>query len=371
MRILPTTQLTSGMRLAQPILADSGKVLLRQDVELTESYIRRLVAMNIAYVYVHDSVTEDIELEETIRLPVQQQVMFEIKKAYETMTDSHSLQRFVRDGQLGRKFTELANLLYQHLRGNQSFILNMSAIYTKDAYLYKHSMNVGTIAMVLGIAQGYTEDKIKHFGVGAMLHDIGKLKVPQAILDKPGQLTDDERMCVEQHCIFGYEMLIAQTELSATSAHCALQHHEKVDGSGYPRQLRGDDIHEFGRILAVPDVFDALTSNRVYRKAFLPQEALEYLFSKTGSQFDKRFVDLFTAHVNVYPNGLPVALSNQTKGVVAKANPNQLTRPVVRILEENGCPVKPYDFDLAKQLNVVITACGPDANVAVPNNRSV
>jgi len=358
MRVISIDDLTSGMRLSQPILSENGSILLRQDVVLLESYIRRLKNMNIAYVYIQDAETMDIELEETIRLPVQQQVMAEIKKVYDKMANEKNMLHFLRDGQLARKFTELANILYDHLRSNQTFILNMGAIYAKDAYLYKHSMNVGTLAMALGMASGFNEETIKNFGVGAMLHDIGKLKVSPAILDKPGRLTDEERKQVELHCVFGYEMLISQTELSATSAHCALQHHEKFDGTGYPRGLRGDAIHEFGRLLAVPDVFDALTSNRVYRKAFLPQEAIEFLYAQTGTHFDKRVVDLFKAHVNVYPNGLPVTLSNGTKGIVAKCNPSQLHRPVIRIMEERGRKVRPYDCDLLKQLNVVITSCG-------------
>jgi HD-GYP domain-containing protein (c-di-GMP phosphodiesterase class II) len=190
-----------------------------------------------------------------------------------------------------------------------------------------------------------------------MLHDIGKLQIDKAILDKPGKLTDEERNEVERHCRLGYDMLIKQVELSATSAHCALQHHEKYDGSGYPQRLRGQEIHEFGRLLAVPDVYDALTSNRVYRKAFLPHEAMEFLYSNVGNHFDKQWVDLFIHHVNIYPNGLTVQLSNGAKGVVARSNEGNLQRPVILVLEEEGAPVTPHELNLAEQLNVVITGC--------------
>lgn len=133
-----------------------------------------------------------------------------------------------------------------------------------------------------------------------------------------------------------------------------MQHHEKFNGTGYPRKLRGTDIHEFGRILAVPDVYDALTSNRVYRPAMLPNEAVEYLFTQSGSHFDPEFVKLFLNHINIYPNGTPVQLSNGLEGVVAKANPHNLQRPVVLALSENGHKLDPYELDLSKELHITI-----------------
>lgn len=349
--------LVPDMRLAKPIFADDGRVLLQEDVMLTDSYIHRLKKMSLTYVYIEDKDTYDISALDTVPMEVQQHVMGEIKRLCDKMSDPARLIQVVNSGELGRQFTNLFQLLFDYLRGSNTFGLNMGAIYSQDAYLYKHCMNVGIMASVLGIANGYDEEVIKNLGIGAMLHDIGKLQIDKAILDKPGKLTDEERNEVERHCRLGYDMLIKQVELSATSAHCALQHHEKYDGSGYPQRLRGQEIHEFGRLLAVPDVYDALTSNRVYRKAFLPHEAMEFLYSNVGNHFDKQWVDLFIHHVNIYPNGLTVQLSNGAKGVVARSNEGNLQRPVILVLEEEGAPVTPHELNLAEQLNVVITGC--------------
>jgi HD-GYP domain-containing protein (c-di-GMP phosphodiesterase class II) len=355
--MLAVEGLVNGMSLARPIYTDDGRILLQEGINLTGAYIDRLRRTSLSYVYIDDPETEDITPEETIPPEIQQHVIGEIKRVCDKVVSPVQAMSTIQSGELANTFTQLFHMLFDYLRSSDTFVLNMGAIFTQDAYLYKHCMNVGVMASVLGIAHGYSEEVIKNLGIGAMLHDIGKLQIDRAILDKPGKLTPEERKEVERHCQLGYDIMVKQTELSATSAHCALQHHEKYDGTGYPRRLKGDEIHEFGRLMAVPDVYDALTSNRVYRKAFLPHEGVEFLYSNTGSHFDTQFVDLFIKHVNVYPNGLPVELSNGVKGVVARANVHNLQRPVIRVLEMEGVKVSPFELDLSSQFNVIITGC--------------
>jgi len=357
MRMIRVERLEVDMELARTVWSADGRILLREHVKLTDRYIDALKRFGISFVYIEDAQTAGIELIESIPPEVSQEVLGRINRVFRQVADQQLGMRYLQSGQVVREFTSLFKLLFETLMKNDSFILNLSSIYSSDAYLYTHSMNVGLYACILGIAHGYTDAKLISFGVGAMLHDIGKLAIDPAILNKPGRLTEEERRIVEQHCELGYQTLVRQPELSTVSAHCALQHHEKYDGTGYPRKLRGEDIHEFGRILAVPDVYDALTSNRVYRQALLPHDGVEYLYAQSGTHFDPQFVDLFMNHVNIYPNGMPVVLSNGSSGVVARMNANQLRRPVVLILEEAGQPVKPYEVDLLRQLNLTITGC--------------
>jgi HD-GYP domain-containing protein (c-di-GMP phosphodiesterase class II) len=357
LRMVSVRNLESGHILAKPILGSEGRILLQKGVVLTSGYIRRLQSMNCNYVYIQDSETYDIDIQETVSLEVQQEVISKIKNVYDRMSDPKRNEKLVNSGQLGREFTDLFKLLFESLMSDRSFIVNLTAIYSSDAYLYTHCMNVGTMASVLGMAAGFNQERIFKFGLGAMIHDIGKLKINQDILNKPGKLTEEERVEVERHCELGYQMMVKQPDISTLSAHCALQHHEKFDGTGYPRKLRGKDIHEFGRILAVPDVYDALTSNRVYRKAMLPKEAVEYLYAQAGSHFDPQYVRLFLKHINIYPNGTPVHLSNNLEGVVARPNTHNLQRPVVLVLSASRHKVTPYELDLAKELDVTIVGC--------------
>jgi len=355
--MIAVERLVSGMELAKPVFASDGRVLLRESVKLTDRYIRALRKLGVFYVYIQDAATVDVVVKDSVTPELAQEVLGRIRRVYRQMTDPKAAEQLLRSGTLGREFTQLFTMLFNELLRDDAFIFNMTSIYSSDAYLYKHSMNVGLYACVLGMAHGFSDHKLIQFGTGAMLHDIGKLAISPDILNKPGPLTEEERLEVQRHCEIGYQMLVDQPEIATVSAHCALQHHERVDGLGYPRGLSGRNIHEFGRILAVPDVYDALTSNRVYHRAMLPHEALEYLFANTGTHFDIQFVELFLRNVNIYPIGLPVQCSDGRQGVVARVNIEYLQRPILLVMEEDGHPVKPYELDLAQVLDVTITGC--------------
>lgn len=145
-----------------------------------------------------------------------------------------------------------------------------------DTFFY-HSVNVATIAGVIGIAKGYRPQQLLDLGIGALLFDIGMTQLPDELWRKKGELTKEETEIVRRHTYLGFELLRRQRNISLFSAHCALQHHERCDGNGYPRPLSGDDIHEYARIVAIADVFDALTSARYHRRQYSPHEAAEYL----------------------------------------------------------------------------------------------
>ena len=148
--------------------------------------------------------------------------------------------------------------------------------------------------------------------------------------------------------------------VSLLVAHCAFQHHERLDGSGYPRGLKGDEIHPYAKIIAVADVFDALTSNRVYRDAMLPHEALEILYAGSGTLFDANVIQAFRRSVAIYPNGMVVVLSDGRRGIVEKQNKGLTHRPFLRIIAEKGEELaQPYSLDLSVNLDVVITDFDP------------
>ena len=370
MRIVEMARVQPGMRLARPLFAGDGRILLQEGVHLSSGYIQKLANLGFAYVYIDDAKTSEVEIFDAVDGQVRQEVVAKIKRVFDKMSDPKQVSKVIHSGELGREFVNLFGILFDSIRDNHTFVLNLSAIYSSDAFLYTHCMNVGILASFLGMAHGYREERIKQLGPGAMLHDIGKLLIESSILDKPGKLTQEEREAVEHHCELGYDILRKQPDLPAPSAHCALQHHEKYDGTGYPQQLKGQDIHDFGRLLAVPDVYDALTSNRVYRPAVLPHEALEFLFAHTGSHFDPQFVHLFAKCVNIYPNGLPVQLSTGAQGVIARANDGNLQRPVVLVLEEQGREVEPYEMDLVKHINVTITRCELTGSLPIVSNET-
>ncbi|MFX4301673.1 HD-GYP domain-containing protein [Alicyclobacillus tolerans] len=355
MRMKAVSSLVPGELLAQPVFGKSGQILLQKHVELTSSYIKKLENYGHTYVFIEDPRTEDIEVSDALSQELQAEVLNKIERTFKKIQKSFEDPTYTRDIRLGDTFQELFGLLFDHVLKNQVVLTHLTSLYTSDNFLYSHCMNVSLYAGAIAVGNGYSESRVKELGVGAMLHDIGKLAIDKSILDKPGRLTDEERTLVEQHCQIGYDLLIQQPSIHSLSAHCALQHHERMNGKGYPRRLKGMEIHEFGRIMAVADVYDALTSNRVYRKAFLPHEAVEMLYAGSGVDFDPEFIRLFVKHVNVYPPGVPVVLNGIFEGVVVRNNPQNLLRPVVRILRESGRDVEPYDIDLSVCLHMVIS----------------
>ena len=194
--------------------------------------------------------------------------------------------------------------------------------------------------------------------MGAILHDVGKMNIPFEILGKPGKLTEEEFEMVKKHPEYGFQLLKNIHTVSLHVAHCAYQHHERIDGSGYPRGLKGDEIHELGKIIAVADVFDAVTSNRVYRNAMLPHEGLEILYAGAGNQFEVSIVEAFRRAVAIYPMGLTVELNDDRKGVISGQNIGIGDRPIVRIIEEMGNPLQEsYEINLKNQPHLIITRC--------------
>ncbi|MCF8567872.1 HD-GYP domain-containing protein [Alicyclobacillus tolerans] len=357
MRIVSVEHLQSGMELAQNILGEDGRVLLRERVILTDRFIALLKEKGLPFACIQDSETYDIQPEESIRPEIQQAVVQRLKAVYDRVAQDSSIQSLSKYHQLSGEISALYDLLLKDIEENDRLVLSLNSMFTNDAYLYKHSMNVTAYALVVGMAHGLTGSRLREFGIGTLLHDIGKTQVDKEVLNRPGKLTESERREIEKHTQMGYDLLLKIPGVSFPSAHCALEHHEKYDGTGYPLRLAGEDIHEFGRMLAVADVYDALASNRTYRKAFAPQDALQYLRENKGTHFDPAYVDSFMNHVNVYPNGMPVKLTYGLSGVIARMDPADVHRPVVLVLNEYGFKVRPYELELSKHYDVEILAC--------------
>ncbi|MBD3108214.1 HD-GYP domain-containing protein [Bacillus sp. AGMB 02131] len=194
--------------------------------------------------------------------------------------------------------------------------------------------------------------------MGTILHDVGKLKVPREILMKPGELADEEFAIIKKHTEYGFVILKEVKTIPLVVALCAYQHHERLDGTGYPQGLKDEDIHYYAKIIAVADVFDAITSNRVYREAMLPHEGLEILYAGCGRLFDLQIVEAFRSAVAIYPVGVTVELSNRTVGIVKKQNIGLGDRPIIEIIEEDGKKLSsPYVINLSEKLDIVVTGC--------------
>jgi len=251
---------------------------------------------------------------------------------------------------------EIVYKIIEELLSNEDILLSLSEIRSVDDYTFEHSVHVCILSLITGIDLGFDMVRLRDLGVGALLHDIGKLKVPQEILKKPSQLTVEEFEEIKKHTIYGYEILKDNKQINIASAYIAFGHHERFDGSGYPLQLKGENIHLCARIVAIADVFDALSSNRVYRRKLHINEVVEYITSLSAQHFDKHIVESFVKHVIVYGVGTGVILNTLEKGIVVRLNKALPTRPVIRVIFDKAGKklTQYYEIDLSTKVNVSI-----------------
>ena len=229
-------------------------------------------------------------------------------------------------------------------------------IQTYDNYTYLHSIDTGIMATFLGISLNFKEYELKELGIGAILHDIGKTKVPKEIITKEGPLTEEEFEEAKKHPIYGEEILKKNLFISDNVLDAVCHHHEKVDGTGYPYGLKGRQISKYAKTVCICDVYDAVSSDRSYRKKFSPNDAYELILAGSGSYFDEEIVMKFRKTFSVYPLGCCLKLSNGIEGYVIKQNDNFPDRPVLRVLYDSITrePVTFYEVDLLKIPNVTV-----------------
>ncbi len=346
-------QLTSvkyGMKLAKPVYTMEGKLLIDKGIFLRESYVYKLLNFGINEVFVEwdknqhppefiEAITDEIKNKAKA---VSGEVIENIRLAKEVNADEIKL---------------LVGQIIDRLLNNKDTILYLTDIRTVDSYTFEHSLNVCLYALILGIASGHDSPKLESLGIGALLHDIGKLVTPDEILNKPTRLDDKEYQVIKQHVLDGHEMIMGIPDMNKEVALIVRDHHERYDGKGYPLGKKGKEIHEFARIVAICDVYDALTSDRAYKNKIPIHQAIEYLISMGNHQFDYALVKLFINQLAIYPEGTFVKLETGEIAEVIKENRQWPTRPLIAIIyDKQGQQLQQsVSMDLSKQLNIGIS----------------
>lgn len=213
-------------------------------------------------------------------------------------------------------------------------IRSMNQIRSSDEYLYTHSMNVAMLSMLIGKWLKYEDKKLQALVQAALLHDIGKIKVPLEILNKPGKLTDAEYEEMKKHSEYGYRMLEEKGNISMDICLAVLMHHEREDGSGYPIGAKSNRIHDFAKIIAVADIYDAMTSERVYKERESPFEVFELMEEKTIGQLSVEVVLTFLNNIASYYIGDLVMLSNGETGEIIHINPRHVSKSIIKAKEK-------------------------------------
>jgi putative nucleotidyltransferase with HDIG domain len=226
-------------------------------------------------------------------------------------------------------------------------LINIVRLKNYDEYTFMHSLNVCVLSIALGSRVGFDAESLNILGLGGLLHDIGKMKLDEKLLNKKGPFNKDEYELIKKHPIYGYEILKDNPEIPKETLMAVLQHHENVDGSGYPLGLRDKNISKYAKIISIVNTYDVLTSDTPYHSSVIPPKALDEIVKNTNIQFDKLYVRFFIEILGIYPTGTTLLLDTGEIAVVFQINKRDIASPKVLIVtDENKKLIKPYPFDL-------------------------
>lgn len=348
MRRVSTKDLTPGMFVGREVTSGDGVVLLDCGVRLTNAQIAYLQNWCVPYIYVDDSKGGTETKPEGVRLTAGEF----LEKYVETIEIiKHAFQRI-------RYFNEIPVLQMRELADQRITLLAETVgvieylydIRLHSDYTFQHSLNVAIITGILGKWRNYRGKALKNLIFAGLLHDIGKLSIPLTVLDKPSKLSCGEFEVIKQHSQAGYRLVEACDLIPDSAKLGILQHHERLDGSGYPYGTTGGGIHDFAKIIAVADIYDAMTSDRAYRRRLTPLSALEAISEQMYEKLETGICMTFLDNMRDFHSGNSVLLSNgqRAKIIVLNSRNRYWTKPVV--CDANGTLI---DLQEEPELEVV------------------
>lgn len=329
MKLIKTENLEEGMILARDVYSVKGLsqvLLLKRGLYLTADNIQNFKERGISGVFIRDGVNDDLIVESIIDKRTRKRAIKEIHNIFE----KNSLNMVTIGEEEIKRLEDITEDIVDQVIKSPNLRVGITELKSYDEYTYHHCMAVSVLSVAIAVGLEMDYETIKKVGLSGLLHDIGKTMIGLELINKPGRLTDEEFEIVKKHTLFGGEYLKSHDLVDFDVYNGVLMHHEKYDGTGYPFGLKGENIPLFGRIIAVADVYDALTSNRSYRPAKEPSEAFEFLLGGADSHFDVNMVRAFSKKIAPYPIGSIVGLSNGDTGLVINVNPDYPLRPEVR-----------------------------------------
>ncbi len=315
MRFVPIQYVKAGDVIGYDVYDTQGRTVIGAGIALTTYYIERLKESGFPGVYVDDDLSKDVKIQPLISPALRANAMNAVKA-----------------GDLD-KTLDIAKSIIDEIVKSGTIALDMADIRSFDDYTFAHSTNVAVLACVLGLGMQLPEDELNNLVTAALLHDMGKVLIPKEILNKPSRLTQEEYELVKTHPSKSYELIKERIDISAHVKKAVLMHHENEDGSGYPMGAVNIEIPFIAKMLHVVDVYDALISDRPYKKGYAPWEAAEYLMGACGIMFDRRVVSQFIRLVPLYPKGTEIVLSDGRRAIVLENAGDHNLRPVVRVVD--------------------------------------
>lgn len=360
-KFISTRILKPGMVIDQSIIDSTGRVLLGRKTPLDEYYINALQKLGIGGVYIREGEEEEIEdnieispevVEKIEKIKVADKAKLKLSESVKARV-SEGIQ-YLYSNPESEGFTNAASSissdLMKAITDNDAIAIDISTLKVSDEYTFKHSVDVASMSMIIAKRFGLDDKQVYQIGISGLLHDLGKSQIPNEILNKPGKLSDEEFTIMKNHPLLGYNIIKDKPDITQEIKMGVLQHHEKINGRGYPLGLEGNRIHNYARILSVADIYDALVTERPYKKAFTPRDAVEMIMAMTG-ELDFSMIQSFLDSVILYPVDSVVILSTGEHAKVVKNNPGYPMRPKVVALRSGKI------YDLANDIayaNIIV-----------------
>lgn len=329
LRFVLIDQVKEGMKIGRTIYNEKGVPLLHKGSTLSNVYINKLKIIGYKGLLIDDEISKDVDYHQNfVSQEVKCTIANKLQVAFTKTADGkQNISKNIKE------LRELIDDIVNDMLSSKDLTLNLIELKMFDNYTYFHSINVAIIVLVLGYHVGLNTNDLKDLGLAGLLHDIGKLFVSNEILNKPNKLTKDEFEQMKLHSFMGYKTLKKNPQLNSKICISVLNHHEHFNGKGYPNNLKGNKINLWSRIICIADVYDALTSDRPYRKAYKHSNVIEYIMANCGELFDPDLVALFLSKIYPYPVGSVVKLSNKETALVIENNDINL-RPVVKTIKD-------------------------------------
>jgi len=347
MRAIPTNYVEHGSILGENLYSSEGRVLIKKGTTLTLDLIKKIEQNKIYTVYIeneHSKVEVNRLLDQSFRLKGTLLIkeLFHAASKNENIFDIHH-----------RLLAYIEDVLYE-IRSYQKIQIEYIDIKNIDNYIYSSALNVALISALISWELGYGSDMVKEIFIGAIYHDIGIALLPKAIITKKEALNLEEKRMILSHPQLGYEYIKNHNFLSAYVKTIVFQHHEQTDGTGYPLRLRGGAINKIAQIIGIADIYDAMTSDRPYRRAVCPKEAIEFIVANKGKKYFLDVAEAFIQRIAPYPRGTIVMLSNGYPAVVEEIDHNWPLRPTVKIIYQTTAGYYYETMELMKHQNVLI-----------------
>lgn len=375
-RKIPVSKARIGMYVASVGSNWMKHDFLRNSFMLDDKAMKKLKASQLKEIVIDTEKGLDIEEEKKPQQAVKKQEVAkplfpettgadiqQANKAYTMAADT--VRNLMNDTRSGKELKpenaeSAAEQLIKSIERSPQTLNAVTRIKTRDEYTFQHS--VGVSALLAGFAKGtFTRAEVEEIAIGGIVHDIGKIHVPDNILNKPDKLTDEEFVIMKKHVTYSREILEECNNFTSMQTDISLMHHERPDGKGYPLGLKDDEISEIGYMGAVIDVYDALSTRRVYKEAWEPSQALKSMLQWGPGQFNQNILMRFIKYLGVYPVGTWVSLSSNQVGFVLSQNEDKLN-PVVQVrLSLKDRRLKNYDIDLSSSDDSITAVVSPQA----------